>query len=89
MELDELTLQTQQLLEVKLARQRVVRFKMFGLRQQVGELVVLEFELDVLVEIVLDLSVDALLELADRTFFNRAHCSLPWLATAPQRTGGD
>ena len=35
---------------------------MFGLRQQVGELVVLELELDVLVEIVLDLGVDALLE---------------------------
>ncbi len=42
---------------------------MFGLRQEVGELVVLEFELDVLVEIVLDLGVDALLELADRTVF--------------------
>ena len=33
---------------------------MFGLRQEVGELVVLKLELDVLVEIVLDLGVDAL-----------------------------
>ncbi len=78
LQLDQLALQPEQLLEIKLARQGVVRFKMFGLRQEVGELVVLELELDVLVEIVLDLGVDALLELAGRTSFIRAHCSLPW-----------
>ncbi len=89
LELDELALQTQQLLEIKRPRQRIVHLKMFGLRQEVGELVVLELELDVLVEIVLDLGVDALLKLADRTLFDRAHCSLPWLAPAPRREGGD
>ena len=87
LELDELALQTQQLLEVKSARQRIVRFEMFGLRQKIGELIVLEFELDVLVEIVLDLGVDALLELADRTCLSALDCSLclPWLAPAPRR----
>ena len=88
LELDELTLQTQQLHEVKPPRQRIVRLQLFGFRQHVGELVVLELELDVLVEIVLDLGVDALLELADRTFFIRAHCSLPWLASTPRRNSG-
>src|SRR6202451_2419395 len=45
---------------------------MVGLRQYVGELVVLELELDVLVEIILDLGVDALPELADRSLFIHA-----------------
>ena len=81
LELDELALQAQQLLEIEAPRQGIVRFKMFGPRQEVGELFVLELKLDVLVKIVLDLGVDALLELADRTLFRarfvRAHCRLP------------
>ena len=88
LELDQLALQTQQLLEIKLARQGAVRFKMFGPRQEVGKLIVLELELDVLVEIVLDLGVDALLELAGRTSFIRAHRSLPWFSPAARRNGG-
>jgi hypothetical protein len=94
LELDQLTLQTQQLLEIKRPRQRIAHLKMFGFRQEVGEFVVFELKLDVLIEIVLDLSVDALLELAHRTLFFRAqfigaHCSLPWLAPAPRRESGD
>ena len=47
--------------------------KMLGFRQQACEFIVLELELDVLVEIVLDLGVDALLERADGTSLFRAH----------------
>src|SRR3984885_15418770 len=72
LQLDKLTLQTQQLLEIEPPRQGIVQLKMFALRQEVGELVVLELELDVLVEIILDLGVDALPELADRSLFIRA-----------------
>src|ERR1700729_4113744 len=82
LQLDELTLQTQQLLEIESPRQGIVQLEMFALRQQVGELVVFKLELDVLVEIILDLGVDALPELADRSLlirsrFVRAHGRLP------------
>src|SRR5882757_2452885 len=55
---------------------------MFALRQQLSELGILELKLDVLVEIILDLGVDALSELADRSLFvraqfTRAHDRLP------------
>ena len=72
LQLDELTLQTQQLFEIKPSRQGIVQLEMFALRQQVGELGVLELEFDVLIEIILDLGVDALSELADRSLFIRA-----------------
>ena len=73
LELDELTLQAQQLPEINLTRQRIVQLKVFAFTQQVRELVVLELKLDVLVEVVLDLGVDALLERADGTCLFRAH----------------
>ena len=81
LELDELALQAQKLREIEPPRQRIVNLKMLGFSKQVGELVVLELELDILVEVVLDLGVDALMELADGTVLLRAHCRrLPWLA---------
>ena len=70
LELDQLALQAQQLLEIKPTGSAscIGRCSVFG--QQVGELAVLELELDVLVEVVLDLGVDALLERADGTCFS-------------------
>ena len=68
---------------------------MFALRQQFGELGILELELDVLVEIILDFGADALPELADRSLFIRARFlsrswdRFPWLAPAPKQNGGD
>ena len=77
LELHELALQAKELLEIEAPRQGIVRLKMFGPRQEVGELFILELKLDVLVKTVLDLGVHALLELADRTLFRarlvRAH----------------
>ena len=89
LELDELALQTQELLEIKAARQGIVRFKMFGIRQEVGELFVLELQLDVLVEILLNLRVDTLLKLADRTLLIRAHCWHPLVGASATTNGGD
>src|SRR5580658_5127218 len=58
---------------------------MFAFRHQVRELVVLELELDVLVEVVLDLGVDALLERADGICLFRAHRGcFPWLPATPR-----
>src|SRR5579864_3454038 len=94
LELDQLALQAEQLLEIKPPRQRVVRLKMFGLRQEVGELIVLEFELDVLVQIVLYLGVDALLESAGRPSFicarsTRVHCRRPHVRARAATKRGD
>ena len=73
LELDELPLQPQELVEINLPRQGIVHRKMLGFGQQVCEVAVLELELDVLIEVVLDLGVDALLERADGICIFRAH----------------
>ena len=59
---------------------------MFALRQQLSELGILELELDVLVEIILDLGVDALPELADRSLvYSRSVYPRSWSASSGWR----
>ena len=73
LQLDQLALQAQELLEIEVAREGALLGQLVAVRQEVGEVGVFELELQVLVEVVLDLGVDALLHHAGSAVLDPVH----------------